>query len=91
MELEVGDHIYLRVSLMKDVKRFRVKKKLAHRYIRPFPILKKCRPVDYKLGLPSSLAGVHDIFHMSHMKKYLLTPVDIILYDVIPLKAHLSI
>jgi hypothetical protein len=65
LEFEVGDHVYLRVSPMKGVKRFGVKGKLARRYIRPFSILEKCGTVTYKLDLPSSLAGVHDIFHMS--------------------------
>jgi hypothetical protein len=65
LEFEVGDHIYLRVSPMKGVKRFGVKGKLAARYIKPFSILKKYGIVAYKLNLPPSLAGVHDIFHVS--------------------------
>jgi hypothetical protein len=64
LEFEVGDHVYLRVSPMKGVKRFGVKGKLASRYIRPFPILERCGSVAYKLDLPPSLAGVHDIFHV---------------------------
>jgi hypothetical protein len=50
---------------MKGVKRFGAKGKFAPRYIGLFPILEKCRTVAYKLDLPPSLAGVHDIFHMS--------------------------
>jgi hypothetical protein len=65
LEFKVGDHMYLRVSPMKGVKRFRVKRKLAPRYIRPFPILKKCGMMAYKLDLPPSLARVHDIFYLS--------------------------
>jgi hypothetical protein len=65
LEFEVGDHVYLRVSPMKGLKRFGVKGKLAPRYIGPFPILKKCGSVAYKLDLPPSLARVHDIFHVS--------------------------
>jgi hypothetical protein len=65
LEFKVGDHMYLRVSPMKGVKRFRVKGKLAPRYIRPFPILKKCGMMAYKLDLPPSLARVHDIFYLS--------------------------
>jgi hypothetical protein len=42
-----------------------VKGKLSPRYIGPFPILEKCAKVAYKLELPLSLAGVHDIFHVS--------------------------
>jgi hypothetical protein len=60
LEFEVGDHVYLRVSPMKDVKRFGMKGKLAPRYIRPFPILEKCGTMAYNLDLPPSLAGVHN-------------------------------
>jgi hypothetical protein len=62
---EVGDQVYLKVSPIKGVKRFRVKGKLSPRYIGPFPILEKCGKVAYKLELSPSLAGVHDIFHVS--------------------------
>jgi hypothetical protein len=58
LEFEVGNHVYLRVSPMKSMKRFGVKGKLAPRYIGSFPIL------AYKLDPPPSLAGVHDIFHV---------------------------
>jgi hypothetical protein len=60
LEFEVGDHVYLRVSPMKGVKRFGVKGKLAPHYIRPFSILEKCGTVVYKLNLTPTLAGVHD-------------------------------
>jgi hypothetical protein len=65
LEFAVGDHVYLKVSPMKGMKRFGMKGKLPPRYIVPFPILKKCGNVAYKLELPPSLAGVHDIFHVS--------------------------
>jgi hypothetical protein len=90
LAFEVGNHVYLRVSLMKGVKRFDVKGKLAPCYIRQFPILKKCGTVAYKLDLPPSLAGVHDIFHMSQLKKCLKTMVDVVLPEVTPLEADLS-
>jgi hypothetical protein len=75
---------------MKSMKRFGVKGKLAPRYIRPFPILEKCGSMVYKLDLPPSLAGVHDIFHMSQLKKCLKAPVDVVLPEVTPLEADLS-
>jgi hypothetical protein len=53
---------------MKGVKRFWVKGKLAPCYIGPFPILEKCGTVPYKLHLPPSMAGVHDMFHLSQLK-----------------------
>jgi hypothetical protein len=90
MEFKVGDHVYLRVSPMKGMKRFGMKGKLAPRYIRPFPILEKCGAVAYKLDLPPSLAGVHDIFHVLQLKKCLKAPVDVMLPEVTLLEADLS-
>jgi hypothetical protein len=74
---------------MKGVKRFGVKGKLSPRYIGPFPILEKCGKVAYKLELPPSLAGVHDIFHISQLNKCLKAPVDVILSKVAPLETDL--
>jgi hypothetical protein len=90
LEFEVGDHVYLRVLPMKGVKRFGMKGKLATHCIRLFPILEKCGSMAYKLDLPPSLAGVHDIFHVSQMKKGLKAPVDIVLPEVTSLEADLS-
>jgi hypothetical protein len=90
LEFKVGNHVYFRVSPMKGVKRFGVKQKLAPRYIRPFLILEKCGIVAYKLDLQPSLARVHDIFHVSQMKKCLKAPVDVVLPEVTPLVADLS-
>jgi hypothetical protein len=90
LEFEVGNHVYLRVSPMKGVKRFGVKGKLAPHYIGPFPILEKCGTVAYKLDLPPSLIGVHDIFHVSQLKKCLKAHMDVVLPEVAPLEVDLS-
>jgi hypothetical protein len=90
LHLEAGNYVYLRVSPMKGVKRFGVKGKLAPHYIGPFPILEKCGTMAYKLDLPPSLAGVHDIFHVSQLKKCLKAPMDVVLPKVTPLNADLS-
>jgi hypothetical protein len=82
--------VYLKVSPMKGTKRFRVKGKLSPHYIGPFPIFEKCRIVAYKLELPPSLAGVHDIFHVSQLKKYLKALVDVVLPEVAPLESDLT-
>jgi hypothetical protein len=90
LKFKDGNHVYLRVSPMKGVKRFGLKGKLPPRYIEPFPILEKCGSVAYKLDLPPSLAGVHDIFHVSQLKKCLKAPVDVVLPEVTPLEVDLS-
>jgi hypothetical protein len=89
MEFVVGDHVYLKVSPMKDMKRFGMKGKLAPRYIRPFSILEKCRNMAYKLELPPSLVEVHNIFHVSQLKKCLEALVDVVLPDVALVEADL--
>jgi hypothetical protein len=90
LEFEAGDHEYLKISPMKGVKRFGVVGKLSPHYIGSFPILEKCGKVAYKLELPPSLAGVHDIFHVSQLKKCLKPPVDIVLPEVAPLDTDLT-
>jgi hypothetical protein len=65
LEFVVGDHVYLKLSPMKGMKMFGMKGKLVPHYNGPFSILGKCENVAYKLELPLSLAGVHDIFHVS--------------------------
>jgi hypothetical protein len=90
LQFEVGDHVYLKVLPMKGVKRFGVTGKLSPRYIGPFPILEKCGKVAYKIELPPSLAGVHDIFHIPQLKKCLKAPVDVVLPEVAPLETDLT-
>jgi hypothetical protein len=71
---QAEDHVYLKVSPMKGVSRFEVKGKLAPRYIGLFPILERCGPMAYRLQLPESLSLVHNVFHVSHLKKCLQIP-----------------
>jgi hypothetical protein len=59
---------------MKGVSRFRVRGKLAPRYIGSFPILERCQQVAYRLQLPESLSAVHNVFHVSQLKKCLRIP-----------------
>jgi hypothetical protein len=66
---KVGDYVYLKVSLMKGVTRFGVKGKLTPRYIGPFQIIEKCGKVAYRLKLPEQLSTVHNVFHVSQLKK----------------------
>jgi hypothetical protein len=70
----VDNYVYLKVSPMKGVSRFGVKGKLAPRYIGPFLVLEQCGPVAYRLQLPETLSVVHNVFHVSQLKKCLRIP-----------------
>jgi hypothetical protein len=72
------------------VKRFGIKGKLAPRYIGPFLVLARLGNVAYCLELPLTLVGVHNVFHVSQLKKYLRPPVDVVVDDVSPIDANLS-
>ena len=71
VEFQVGDHVFLRVSPLRGVRRFGKKGKLSPRFIGPFEILERVGQVAYRLALPPSLSGVHDVFHISMLRKYI--------------------
>jgi hypothetical protein len=74
LEFAVGDHVLLRVSPTKGVVRFGVFRKLSPRYIGPFTILARVGSLAYRLQLPDSMAGVHPVFHVSMLRKFLQDP-----------------
>ena len=81
---EIGDRAYLRVSPLRRVKRFGIKGKLAPRYVGPYKILERRGEVAYKLELPAALSAVHDVFHVSQLKKCHAKESDIPLRDNVP-------
>jgi hypothetical protein len=83
---EVGDRAYLRVSPLRGVKRSGVKGKLAPRFVGPFKVLARKGEVAYELELPESLSVVHNVFHVSQLKKCHLEMAETPLRDTIPLE-----
>ncbi|XP_076904372.1 uncharacterized protein LOC143559794 [Bidens hawaiensis] len=71
LEIQEGDRVLLKVSPWKGVVRFGKKGKLSPRYVRPFKIIKRVGTVAYQLELPLELSGIHDVFHVSNLKKCL--------------------
>jgi hypothetical protein len=71
LRFQVGDFVYLKVSPMRGLRHFKIRGKLAPRYIGPFKILEQSGEVAYQLELPTQLSDVHDVFHVSQLRKCL--------------------
>ncbi|KAK1660447.1 hypothetical protein QYE76_048606 [Lolium multiflorum] len=74
MTFEIGDFVYLKVSPLKGMQRFQVKGKLAPRYVGPFKVLSRRGEVSYQLELPEEMTAVHNVFHISLLRKCLEVP-----------------
>ena len=74
LTFQEGDYVYLKVSPIRGMRRFKVKGKLSPRFIGPFKILSRKGEVAYQLELPPQLSDVHDVFHISQLKKCLRVP-----------------
>ena len=76
----MGDHVFLKVMPNRGVIRFSKRGKLSPRYIRPFEVLERVGIVSYQLTLLPSLSSVHDVFHVSMLRKYTAHPTHVVDY-----------
>ena len=70
LEFEVGDHVFLKVMPKRGVVRFGNRGKLLSWFVGPFEILERVGTVAYRLALPPSMSGVHEVFHVFMLRKY---------------------
>ena len=89
-EFKEGDTVYLKLSPMKGVVRFCKKGKLSPRYVGPYEILQRVGKVAYKLKLPSEMALVHPVFHVSILKKCIGDPESILPIEGLGVKDNMS-
>ena len=78
MEFEVGDHVFLKVMPKRGVVRYGKRGKLSLSFIGPFAILKRVGTIAYQLALPPSMSGVHEVFHVSMLRRYTLDPAHVV-------------
>ncbi|KAL0537619.1 hypothetical protein IC582_026602 [Cucumis melo] len=90
LEFEIGDKVFLKVAPMKGVLRFERRGKLSPRFVGPFEILERIGPVAYRLALPPSLSTVHDVFHVSMLRKYVPNPSHVVDYEPLEIDENLS-
>ncbi|XP_060183490.1 uncharacterized protein LOC132613480 [Lycium barbarum] len=90
LEFAIGDKVFLKVSRMKGVVQFGSKGKLSPRFIGPYKILRRIGKVAYELKLPSEMAMVHPVFHISILRLYKPDPSHVLNHDEIEINEGLS-
>ena len=90
LEFEVEDRVFFKLSPWKGVVRFGKRGKLSPRYIGPFEIVERIGPVAYILDLPEELSRVHNVFHISMLRKYISDPSHVLEAPEIELRDDLS-
>ena len=80
----------MRISPWKGVLRFGKKGKLSPRYMGPYEIVERIGEVAYRLRLPPELARIHDVFHVSMLRKYIVYPSHVLRDQLIELKENLT-
>ena len=90
LKFEVGDMVFLKVAPWKCMIWFQKQGNLNPRYIEPFRILERIGPMAYRLKLPRNLEWIHDVFHVSMLKKYILDLSHVLETPPVELREDLS-
>ena len=90
LEFSEGEHVFLKVTSTTGIGRALRARKLHSRYIGPFQILQKVGPVAYRLALPPNLSNLHNVFHVSQLRKYIPDPSHVLSSDEVQLRSNLT-
>ena len=90
LELAIEDRVFLKLSPYKGVVRFEKRGKLNPCYIGPFEIVERIGPVAYRLDLSEEFSRVHNVFHISMLRKYIPDPSHVLDTPDIELRDDLS-
>ncbi|XP_027337297.1 uncharacterized protein LOC113850998 [Abrus precatorius] len=90
LEFQVGDHLFLKVSLVTGVGRALKSQKLSPKFVRPFEVLSRIGPVMYRIALPPNLSNLHPVFHVSQLRQYMPDPSHVIDLEPVQVKEDLS-
>ena len=78
LEFDIEDMVFVKVSPLRNVVRFGSVGKLAPRFVGSFPIKERIGQMAYRVELPERLSGVHDVFHVSHLRKCLHETAEVV-------------
>ena len=91
LEFSAGDHVFMRVTPMTGIGRALKSKKLTPRFIGPFQITERVGEVAYRIALPPRLANLHDVFHVSQLRRYIPDPSHVIQIDDVQVRDNLTV
>ncbi|CAL5200892.1 unnamed protein product [Lathyrus oleraceus] len=91
LEFQEGDHVFLRVTPITGVGRALKSKKLTPRFIGPYQILERIGEVAYRIALPPSLANLHEVFHVSQLRRYIPDPSHVVQVDDVRVRDNLTV
>jgi len=91
LEFQEGDHVFLRVTSVTGVGHALKSKKLTPRFIGPYQILERVGTVAYRVGLPLHLWNLHDVFHVSQLRKYVPDPSHVNQRDDVQVRDNLMV
>jgi hypothetical protein len=91
IEFQEGDHVFLKVTSTTGVGRALKSRKLTSRFIGPYQISERIGKVAYRIALPPSLANLHDVFHVSQLRKYVSDPSHVIELDDVQVRENLTV
>ena len=90
IQYEIGEKVFLKVSPWKKVMRFGKKGKLSPRFIGLYEVIEKVGPAAYRLALPPNLEKIHNVFHVSMLRRYRSDPSHVVSSEVIELRLDLT-
>ena len=90
IQYEISEKVFLKVSPWKKVMRFGRKGKLSPRFIGPYEVIEKVGSVAYRLALPPELENIHNVFHVSMLRRYRSDPLHVVSSEIIELRPDLT-
>nr|KYP76963.1 Retrotransposable element Tf2 [Cajanus cajan] len=91
LEFAEGEHVFLKMTPTSGVGRALRAWKLTPRFVGPYQIIQHVGPVAYRLALPPSLSNLHDVFHVSQLRKYVHDSSHVVELDDVQVKENLTI
>jgi len=90
LEFEEGDHVFLRVTPTTGIRRVLRSRKLTPRFIGPYQITRRIGTTTYEIALPPHLANLHNVFHVSQLRKYIARPDHVLESDEVQVREDLT-